>query len=78
MTVGEHLGTAGCGGSVTPGPGVISVVNSPDPFSSGQTKAPVSAGLPLITQGIPPQRPPAHWGSAEPKSMEMEPSGHPL
>lgn len=83
MTVGERLGTAGCGGSVSPGPGVISVVNSPDPFregslSSGQTKAPVSAGLPLITQGVPPQGPPAHWGGTEPRNMQVEPSGHPL
>lgn len=83
MTVGERLRTAGCGGSVTPGSGVISVVNSPDPFregsfSSGQTKAPASAGLPLITQGVPPQRPPAHQGSAEPRSMQVVPSGHPL
>ena len=57
MTVGERLRTAGCGGSVTPSSGVISVVNSPDPFregslSSGQTKAPASADLPLITQAF--------------------------
>lgn len=61
MTVGGLLETTGCGRSVTPSPGVISVVNSPDLFregflSSGQTKASASAsasaGLPLTTQGI--------------------------
>lgn len=59
MTVGGLLGTAGCGGSVTPRPGVISVVNSPelsDKVSSAPDKPKVSAsaGLPLTTQGLEP------------------------